>query len=272
MKKFVAIILVIALAFVIVGCEKEPNKEPIIDGKAPDAKPIGEPAPDLPGTDSDNNMGEVLKEYYLVGNIIEFKDNAVVIISGDLLQDIRTDNESLKEYYIGETVGIKKTDDDKFIIEHFKNEDFNVRHTTMGWMVESVTGTVKEVKGSVLTITTAHGDIEFEISTDDLSLDIGTEITVEYFNNDTNIKVFLNYYDEEFVLNLTVKEISRSDNGLMMLKTIDDRNLEYHIYVQSGTVINFNHNDLKVDDTIKVYPEVIMESDPPQVDAKKIVK
>lgn len=266
MKKFVVIILVIALAFVIVGCEKE--KEPIIDGKAP----IGEPAPVLPGTDGDNNMGEVLKDYYLVGNIIEFKDNAVVVISGDMLQDIGIVNETLKEYYIGETVGIKKTDDDKFTIEHFINEDFNVRHTTMGWIIESVTGTIKEVKGSIITIATTDGDIEFETGTGDLSLEIGTEITVEYFNNDTNIKVFINYYDESFILNLNVKEITRSDNGIMIVKTADDNDQLYDVYVLQGTVLNFNHKDLQVGDAIKVYPSVIREIYPNEVDAKKIIK
>lgn len=272
MKKIIAIILVISLAGIIVGCEKNIVKEPLNQVIDPSDKPVVEPSPGLPDAGEDNNMGEVLKKYYLVGNIMEFKDNAVAVISGDLIEDISIDNDVLKKFYLGETVGVKKISDDKFELEHFKNEDFSVRHTTMGQIIQSVSGIAKEYNDTILKVETDEGVLEFETGTENLMVVIGGKITIEYFTDDTSQKIFLNYYDESLILDLTVSEITRVDDGMMVIKTVDTEGIEYHVNVLSGTVLNFNHSDLKVNDTVKVYPNVIMESSPAQVDAKKIVK
>lgn len=222
-----------------------------------------------------NNINVIIDssdDYVTIGEIIEFEKDGVHILTGDIAEIFKVDKENLEGFYLGETVGVKEVGDNKFELEAYKQNDFTVRHTSMGDIISTVTGKVKEVNGKKLVISTKDGDIEFE-AYDELFYEKGMEVTVDYIEIQQGAeKTVLDIYDEASKIELTVKNISRAQNGKMILATEDAKDLKYEVYVLVSTVLNFNHSDLKVDDKIVVYPGEIRESYPAQVDAKMIKK
>lgn len=73
-------------------------------------------------------------------------------------------------------------------------------------------------------------------------------------------------------MKLAVNSIKRSDDGVMVLEARNGEALDYLVYISSKTVVNFNFSELSENDKITVYPEVIMESDPLQVESLMILK
>lgn len=226
---------------------------------------------------------KILKKYYIdyseinnyetVGEIIDFRKDEVHVLTGDIAQSFKVDEEKMKDFYLGQTVGVKKIGENKYELVEYKDKDFSVRYTSMGQLISTVTGKVKEVNDNEFIISTKDGDMEFE-AYDKLPLQKGTEVTVEYidFEAESGEKVFLDIYNESSKINLTIKNIKRTESGTMMLSAEDEKGLKYEVYTSCNSVFNFHHSDLKENDKITVYPEVIRESYPAQVDAKMIKK
>ncbi len=251
MKKYIAVILALVLGAVFVGCtgaiDETNDREPIDQG----------------GLSQEND------DYETIGEIIEFTKEGVHVLTGDIAEVFKVDPEKTREFYLGETVGIVKIDDNKFELEKYKVEDFSIRHTNMGELISKVSGKIKEASKDKFTITTKDGDLAFE-TYEEVLLEKGTEVTVEYLEREEG-NILIDFYNENSKLNLTIKSIGRVENtGEMLLDTEDKNGMKYTVYILGRTVLNFNHSDLKAGDEILVYPEIIRESYPAQVDAKMI--
>ncbi|WP_432666415.1 hypothetical protein R9X47_08700 [Wukongibacter baidiensis] len=251
MKKNKFIVMVLVLGMILAGCssavESDQNTNPV---------------------DEDKKV-QVTDKYETVGEIMEFTTEGVHVITGDIVEIFKVAPEKTKNFYLGETVGVIKIKDNEFELEKFKIEDFSVRHTNMGELIEKVSGEIKNVSENKLTITTKDGDLDFE-SYGEIFLEKGTEITVEYLER-TEGNILIDFYNEASKLNLIVKEIRRVEKtGEMVLDTEDKDGLKYEVYVLGRTVLNFNHSDLNIGDEITVYPELIREIYPTQVDAQMI--
>lgn len=218
---------------------------------------------------SGNKDTSNIDEYETVGEIIQFNENEVHILTGDIAEIFKIDKDSMKDFYLGETVGVKKIEEGKYELEKYKVDNFEVRHTSMGELISTVSGKVKEIGKTKFTITTEDKDIEFE-SYNELHFEEGAKLTVDFIQRGEEY-ILINFYNENSKIDLTVKEIRRAENtGVMILDTEDNDGMKYEVYVLESTVINFNHSDLKDNDKITVYYEIIRESYPAQIDAKMI--
>lgn len=214
-----------------------------------------------------------IDKYDMVGEIIEFREDSVDILTGDIAQNYKVDKNKLKEFYLGETVGVKRNESGNYDIESFivKDKNYDIRHTSMGLMIESKKGTVNKITDSKLTLQTKEGDMEFNLYSP-IEVEKGANIIVDYTTMGGEMSL-IQYYNEASKLELTVKKIERAEKtGVMIIEAEDNENMKYVVSVDSGTVLNFSHSTLKVDDKIVVYADLIKESYPAQVGAKKIEK
>ncbi len=215
------------------------------------------------------NSSEETQDYETVGKIIKFSEDRVHVLTGDIASVFKVDREKIKDFYLGETVGVKKVNE--FVLEKYETKDFDVRFTNMGERILEAYGEVKEVNKDKFIITSEGRDLEFE-SYDNISLEKGSEVLVEYLERE-NKNILINYYAENSKLKVVINNIKRAENsGVMILDTEDIDGTKYEVYVLAETVLNFNHSEIKKDDEITVYPEVIRESCPAQIDAKMIKK
>lgn len=219
----------------------------------------------------DVTSNQVNDDYVTIGQIIAFEKEGVHILTGDIAEVFKVDKEDTKDFYLGETVGVVKVDENKYKLEKYKIENFDIRHNTMGEVIFNVFGKVKKVNKEEIIITTEEENLKFELY-EEVSLEQGTEVIVEYLKREEE-NILIDIYNENSKINLIVKKISRAENtGIMVLDTEDKDGIKYMVYVLGETVLNFNHTDLKEEDKITVYPEVIRESYPAQIDAKMIKK
>ncbi|WP_105617282.1 hypothetical protein [Vallitalea okinawensis] len=254
-KIIILLLLCISMIFTMAGCgvdasANEEDKDQTVN------------VPDC-GTDE--------LDYETVGEIIAFEDNGVHILTGDIAEIFKIDQDSIKDFFIGETVGVKRIDNNEFELKKYSVDDFSMRYTSMGELITSVVGTVKEINSNQLILSTDKGEIIFELY-EKLEVENGTQLTIDYIVRDHS-NYLLSYYLEGSKIDLVIKGISRAENtGIMVLDTEDENGLLYEVYLLGGTTLNFNHSDLKVNDSISVYPQVIRESYPAQIDAKMITK
>lgn len=284
MKKIsiVAVLIVVLLVGALAGCNPSTNDndaDTVTDGtnQTPDGQTPADGEDQTPvdptDEDNDNDAEEPGDEYATVGEIIEFKENTVTVLTGDIAEDFEVDTENAKEFYIGETVGIKKASESKYQLERYEDTDHAMRFTTEGYPIITVSGTVKEAAEGKLVVTTENGDITLDAGKD-VALEAGAEVIVDYteFQPDSEEKIFLAVYDEASKMSLTIKSIERTEAGYMQITTVDDKDLENIVYTVDGTVLNCSHTDFAEGDTITVYPGEIREISPTEIDAKMILK
>ncbi len=247
------------------GCtaKAESNEQNItVEGVSVTDVPNCEPIDAVETTD-ENNMED---DYDIVGDIIEIDGNSVHILFGDIVEIFEVTNAG--DFYLGETVKIvgKKGSQS---LEPFTQTNFEIRHTNMGHLIETVKGTITSVNDKGFVLETDSGKVEFETfesSTEAYTLGKGMEVEVDYimFNGPNTEKTLLQVYPTETEMKLTVQSIDKSGAGLMMINAIEDNGMESIIDIQ-GTNYNFNMSELKKGDIIKVIPGMIMESYPMQV-------
>lgn len=251
MKKIFIAALTLILLSTIVGCTDQ-------EGTAP-----GE------GKNPSGENGSIK----VVGEIVSFEKGRVHIITGDIVDIFQVAEENMKDFYLGETVGVKKLGEDRFELEKYEIKDFSTRHNTMGNLILTAIGEIKEIDDNGFTLATKDGDFEFETH-DRVVLEEGTRVSVDYMEfGQESKRIFLDMYNEDTKLDLIVKEISRAEDGMMVVGAEDDQGLQYMVKVTRGTVLNFNHSDLKKDDRMTVYaPEVMLAIYPAEIPAKMIKK
>lgn len=212
-------------------------------------------------------------ESNVVGKIIAFEDNSVHILSGDIPEIFQVSNDNLKDFYLGETVSVQKIDENNYELSAYKNSDFSMRYTTMGDVISNTSGILTEVNEDSFVIN--QGDVDMKIeSSYKIDAAVGTYVSVDYmsFPSNPENKLLLDVYNEGTCLNLTIKEITRMENGQMVLLAIDDTGREFNVNVLDNTILFFNHSDLKVNDEITVYHDDVVDNSTTIVNGKMIQK
>jgi len=208
------------------------------------------------------NTNEI-PEFDIIGEVIEIDENRVHILFGDIIEIFEVSNAT--EVYLGETVQVVG-DQGNQSLKPFMIENFAMKHTNMGHIIEVAKGSVVSVKQDVLTLKTDRGEIVFE-TFEMADLDIGMEVEVEYvlFNGPEGEKSVLKVLPLDLNMTMTIESIERSESGLLIFKGVEESGMESYVDISTGTNDNFNLSELKVGDTVEVIPEVIMESYPMQV-------
>lgn len=211
-------------------------------------------------------------DYERLGKIMDFTEEGVHVLVGDMVITFQIDAEKTKDFYLGEVVRVTKVNYDEFELGKYELKDFDTRYTITGDIGELIlrtSGTVKEVNEDKFTITAEGRDLKFR-SDKSILLQRGAKVIVEYVEKEDG-NILVDFYNEASKLDLIVKDIRRMDNtGQMLLSTESKDGMKYHVYILATTVLNCNYSDFKVDDEIEVYADFIRESYPAQVDAKMI--
>lgn len=285
MKKIsiVAVLIVVLIVGALAGCNPSTDNtgtDTVTDGgnQTPDVQtPTTDEEDQTPvdptDGDNDNDTEQPTDENATVGEIIEFKENAVTVLTGDIAEDFEIDAENAKEFYIGEIVVVKKVSEDKYQLERHADTDPTVRFTTEGNPIITVNGTVKEAAEGKLVITTENGDLTFDAG-EKVEVAADAKVIVDYteLQPDSEEKILLAVYDEASKMSLTIKSIERTEAGYMQITAVNDKDLEHIVYTVAGTVLNCKHADFAQGDTITVYPGEIREISPTEIDAKMIIK
>jgi hypothetical protein len=202
------------------------------------------------------------EKYEWAGKIVGFEAEGVHIMSGDVIDIFKVDNEN--DFYLSQEVGVMKGEEGKLSLEDIKETGFDINHTNMGHMISEVTGKVEEVTEKYIKV---NGKKYNTYETQDIVK--GTNVTVEYLNFGEGDNV-VSVHNNDFVINITISEISRGENGAMLLSGKDKDGGEYN-FAPEGRLM-FDISELEVGDTLGVYATSVMESYPMQLNASKMIK
>lgn len=210
-----------------------------------------------------------IDQIIVIGDIMQFDNKYIHIISGDIVEVFEYDNANEKDFYIGQTVQLVRGEKNN-LLENFEKENYTISHTNMGQTIEQITATVEKINNKIITL--KKEDQEVEIKTyEAIEASIGDQVTV-YTIDYGEGKSALMTLNESRKLDLSIKEISREDNGTMLLLLNDSKEGNYAINV-SQIVVEFDISKLEIGDELKVYYKGgIMESDPMQLDTILIRK
>lgn len=217
----------------------------------------------------DYAVGEVIT----VGEIMQFDGAYIHIITGDLVQVYKYNQRDEASFYLGQSVQLVKTEEGNKL-EPFIIEDFSVRHTNMGQMVFVARGEVTAIDDGSIAILSDGAEMTFKTYAA-LFAEVGDQVEIHYMNfGDTKENSLIALYNEVARLEMTIREIHRTDEGEMILYTSDSGRdtIDYHVYVSGGTTVDANYSQLQPGDQIDVFAEVILESDPAQVTPSRIIK
>jgi hypothetical protein len=212
-------------------------------------------------------------EIITVGDIMEFDGSYIHIIAGDLVQVYEFDMNQASGFYLGQKVQLIKGESEN-TLQPFIVEDFSIRHSSMGQMIHVANGEITEISEETIMVATDNGDVSFKVYEKPTAI-VGDQVEVHYMNfggSDGNSVIAL--YRENSKMKMIVKEIHRMDNGEMMLYTSDiaSEKIDYHVLIGGGTVAEFNYSEIQVGDPITVYADSILESEPAQVQARRVIK
>lgn len=256
MKKLIMVISVLGILFV--GCG---DKEQLIDNG---------------GIEPGSNQVEIAedevvvekKEYDMIGEIIEFRENEIHVLGGDVVEVYSVKNEVLSNFYLGETVGLT-LNGDVYDVEPYIIKDFTRRFTTMGDRIESITGEVTISSSDSITIESELEELVFDID-EPVFAEIGNIITVDYLQIGEE-KYILEIYNETNKFTTTVIAISRGEDGSFVVSLGEGTEIT-HIGTLNNSVINFNMSELKVGDELDIYVEIMAMSYPAQMAPKKAIR
>jgi hypothetical protein len=180
--------------------------------------------------------------------------------------------DQLENIYLGETIRLFE-EDDQLKIEPYIIEDFANHFTTMGQKINTVLGKVTSIEDTNPSIITLLIDGEIEVCSY-----YGNEVfeveklyefdLVNFIPEETSI---LSFYHPDSKIEMTITALNRSENGELMLSTLDNNGGEYFIGTSSPQK-NFNLSELRIGDSLIVYADAVMESWPMQVNTRKIIK
>lgn len=253
-KPIIALLLSLSMGTAIVGCSPSTAKE---EDKTQVTAP---PVTSIDDKKTDDSQS--IDAYETVGQIMEFDGDKVHIITGDIVDIFTVSN--VEDFYLGQTVGVKDGQ-----LEEFKQNDFDARYTSMGQIITSISGIVKSSSTEDIVLTTDQGEKTIA-NWASQTVENGVEVTIDYIDMDGQLGALAIHHDSQAVT-LTVTDIQRGDTGHLMIAGKDEQDMEYTLSILAQTVVNFNYSDLNKGETITVYPTVIRESYPMQVEASKII-
>lgn len=261
MKKLIIIGMAMMMVFAMVGCQKDPSIEE-----------SGEEVVDNTGDEYYISPTDHIAEGEVItaGYIVQFDGEYIHIISGDLVEVFEYDKNQADDFYLNQNVSLVKGEKTN-TLEPLIIEDFSIRHTNMGHMIESLTGTVSNTSDETLVITSEGKEIIIK-TYEPQELVEGTRVTIRYMSFEEDEKSMVYLLNEDSKLLLEVKEINRGDKGEMIMLMTDDDGGEYSISA-SGCILELNISEITVGDELVVYYQNgIMESWPMQVDTVLIKK
>lgn len=218
---------------------------------------------------TDYAIGEVI----IVGDIMDFENQYIHILSGDLIEVFETDTNLTSEFYLGQTVQLVKGKNGN-VLKPFIVEDFSIRHTNMGELINSLSGQVTEITDKTVTVLSEEKEMTFSFYQVPI-VSVGEQVEVHYMNFGENSEnTIIALYRDASKMEMIVREIHRSDRGELMLYTSNaaSENIDYHVLIGNGTVVELNYSEIQVGDSIAVYSDIILESDPAQVRASRVVQ
>lgn len=217
--------------------------------------------------------GESTLAHEVIGEIVEIKGNEVHILSGDMVEIFYVNEDKLKDFFLGETVKLYDDQGD-LRIQSYLVEDFSIRHNGMGALITETLGKVTKIResaeGALLTLEIDGESKDYNFYGDNIpKLEATYEFELVSYSPE-EVTIFT-YYDPESVIKMTIKGMTRADNGELILETEDLDGGLYNIGT-STPLKNFNLSELKAGDMIHVYANAVMESWPMQVDTNKILR
>lgn len=210
-------------------------------------------------------------ETIIVGKIMEFDGDYIHIISGDLVQVFEYDQSQTEAFYLGETVELIKGETVNQL-KPFLINDFSVRHTNMGQLIETVTGEVTAVDQASIKIQSEGQEIDLT-RYEDADIPVGAIVEAQYVSFDGETYAVIGLYPESAKMEMIVQEVEREDDGALVLYTseINADQVTYQVYT-GNAIVELNYSEIQQGDKIVVYANEILESDPAQVYASRIVK
>lgn len=213
-----------------------------------------------------------------VGEVKSIRDGIVSILTGDIIEDFKVSNDNLNDVYLGQIVSVTKETETDYSLMPFIIEDFSVRHTNMGNIIDRINGDVLRIEEGNLVISLNDGS-ELLASTGDENLiayiadalNHSDKLTLEFdivtFSEDSSY--VLAAFNDNTKLSLVIDQLNRLNNGELEILASDNTGGQFVIGT-STPIKNFNLTDLAVGQSIDVYADVIMESFPAQVEALRI--
>lgn len=249
MKKWLAVLLTVVTAVGLTACSGGQAKQV-------EVKP-------------DKQEGQVKSGTVItVGKIMGFEGEFVDILTGDTVERFNFDQAQAKDFYKGQNVELvsdAKTNKLNVILE----KDFTKRFTTMGEMITTEVGVVKEKKQDHFVIETLKDKKAVEIQ-GDVPYKTGTQVRLEYVVREKK-NVLTAVYNEDTKMSLTVSEIKRSNEGEMLL-TLTDKAGKTYLSETSNASALLNLSEIKAKDSLTVYHEGFSEENESKLETTLIVK
>lgn len=211
-------------------------------------------------------VGDVL----INGHIVAFEGSTIHVMSGCVIEIFEANPEDFKNFYIGQTVELVKSEDGVTIKDVIKT---NFEDTGFKGPTASAHGRVVSVDGDRFTLETDDKKEIIFTGADYLAVAKDEVMLVEYNEYADSNQAFVVYRDSELI-ELRVLEIKRSDEGMMVLDTTNQEgnDLTHIVTIGYGTSIRLNLSEIKVGDTVKVYVEGMFAVFPNEVHPKRILK
>lgn len=281
MKKIIILAITGLMLMGIVACtnQKSEKTENIKEStKIETESKTDEPLNNIENNTDDNNLekysadteGIAIGEVITAGEIMEFKENYVAIITGDIVESYEFDKKQINDFYIGQNVEIIKAEKSNqlkaLLIENFEN-----RYTSMGDLLEQFSGTLTNITEENIKIKSEDKEIEISLYSP-IDYKIGNHVSVYYFSYSADEKASLfDIYNEDTKLELVVNNITRTEKGHMQLEMKDSKN-ETYVVDASNCYLELNLSEIKIGDTLEIYHKGTSEKSPTKVKATLIKK
>ena len=212
-----------------------------------------------------NNNGE--EEF--VGKLVGITNNEIKVSSNGKTNTYKITGDKVKDYYLGETVVVKGSNDN-YSVSSYDKYNFDSRYTNEGDLITRVTGTIKDIGDKFITATTDLGELSI-MNPGNFNLAVNSPVIFDYVSTKEGNKL-VSYYDESMRMDVKIKSISRDPEGKMVLVVTDANNKEYDLTLNHDVVLNVPHSTLKEGDNLKVYPTAIGDENPPKINASMVIK
>jgi len=204
-------------------------------------------------------------EYEGIGTIIGFEPGTVELLYNGKLTTYPLASTNPPDFFLGETVGVTRIHDELMLDENVYaltaiiEPDTQVRETAMGETIHQLHGIIETINKNNFSVQTSEGLIWME-TYDNQDLVAGAQMLIDYLTRGDHF-MMVHCYNETHRFLLTITEKNRSEEGHLILTGTTEDGTNRSIQLSTSTVINFSHANLKLGDTLAVYPQRQIEED-----------
>lgn len=256
-RKHIALGLVTML--LLTGCGTAPNNSNTDESRDVTISSINQTDESVTSVNEDN--------FETIGDIIEFGEGEVHILTGDIAEIYQVSNDELQNFYLGQTVSVTKETENEYSLMPYLTKDFSIRHTNMGNIIERVTGEVISFTDEQVTISTSKGELTYQKS-EDLIIEVGKAYDFDVVDMGESKYTYAAYHEDQKII-LTITELNRQENGELEILGVDASDGEYIVRTYQAEK-NFNYSDLTIGQTVAAYAPIVLTSYPAQVPATRI--